>query len=191
MLSSFDEPTQDDLPGTLIVSDEELEAKLKETKMERQLITGIAHDKNEAKIIVTRVPDKPGAVASIFTPLADAAINVDMIIQNDSKDTEETDVTFTVPRADLARSVDILEARKDEIGFRRIITDTEVAKISVGGVGMASTRPRLDRNAPLPFKGRVGIYGEPSEPASSRSMAGACGCIRTHPNPSLEREGLF
>jgi aspartate kinase len=138
VLSSFDEPTQDDLPGTLIVSDEDLEAKLKETKMERQLITGIAHDKNEAKIIVTRVPDKPGAVASIFTPLADAAINVDMIIQNDSKDNEETDVTFTVPRADLARSVDILEAHQDAIGFRRIITDTEVAKISVVGVGMRS-----------------------------------------------------
>ncbi|HAF41502.1 MAG TPA: aspartate kinase [Sphingobium sp.] len=138
VLSSFDDPTQDDLPGTLIVSDEELEAKLKESKMERQLITGIAHDKNEAKIIVTRVPDKPGAVASIFGPLADAAINVDMIIQNDSKDNEETDVTFTVPRADLARSVDLLEANKEEIGFRRIITDTEVAKISVVGVGMRS-----------------------------------------------------
>lgn len=138
VLSSFDDPTQDDLPGTLIVSDEELDAKLKETKMERQLITGIAHDKNEAKIIVTRVPDKPGAVASIFGPLADAAINVDMIIQNDSKEKEETDVTFTVPRADLARSVDILEANKDRIGFRRIITDVEVAKISVVGVGMRS-----------------------------------------------------
>ena len=138
VLSSFDDPTQTDLPGTLIVSDEELEAKLKESKMERQLITGIAHDKNEAKIIVTRVPDKPGAVANIFTPLADAAINVDMIIQNDSKDNEETDVTFTVPRADLARSVDILEANKGAIGFRRIITDTEVAKISVVGVGMKS-----------------------------------------------------
>ncbi|MBH1993334.1 MAG: aspartate kinase [Sphingomonadaceae bacterium] len=138
VLSSFDDPTQTDLPGTLIVSDEELEAKRKENKMERQLITGIAHDKNEAKIIVTRVPDKPGAVANIFTPLADAAINVDMIIQNDSKDNEETDVTFTVPRADLARSVDILEANKDAIGFRRIITDTEVAKISVVGVGMRS-----------------------------------------------------
>ena len=138
VLSSFDDPSQDDLPGTLIVSDEELDAKLKETKMERQLITGIAHDKNEAKIIVTRVPDKPGAVASIFTPLADAAIYVDMIIQNDSKEKEETDVTFTVPRADLARSVDILEAHKDAIGFRRIITDAEVAKISVVGVGMRS-----------------------------------------------------
>lgn len=138
VLSSFDDPTQTDLPGTLIVSDEELEAKLKETQMERQLITGIAHDKNEAKIIVTRVPDKPGAVASIFGPLADAAINVDMIIQNDSKEKEETDVTFTVPRADLARSVDILEARKDMIGFRRIITDSQVAKVSVVGVGMRS-----------------------------------------------------
>ena len=106
--------------------------------MERQLITGIAHDKNEAKIILTRVPDRPGAVASIFSPLAEASINVDMIIQNDSKDKEETDVTFTVPRADLARSVDLLESLKDQIGFYRIITDVEVAKISVVGVGMRS-----------------------------------------------------
>ncbi len=134
VLSSFDDPTQTDIPGTLIVSETEIE----DSKMERQLITGIAHDKNEAKIIVTRVPDRPGAVASIFTPLADASINVDMIIQNDSKENETTDVTFTVPRADLARSVDILEARKDDIGFRRIITDAEVAKISVVGVGMRS-----------------------------------------------------
>lgn len=134
VLSSFDDPTQDDLPGTLIVSEQELE----DSKMERQLITGIAHDKNEAKIILTRVPDKPGAVASIFSPLAEASINVDMIIQNDSKDKEETDVTFTVPRADLARSVDLLESLKDSIGFYRIITDSEVAKISVVGVGMRS-----------------------------------------------------
>lgn len=134
VLSSFDDPEQEEIPGTLIVSEEEIEG----SGMEGQLITGIAHDKNEAKIIVTRVPDRPGAVASIFGPLADAAINVDMIIQNDSKDNEETDVTFTVPRADLARSVDILEARKEEIGFRRIITDSEVAKISVVGVGMRS-----------------------------------------------------
>ncbi len=134
VLSSFEAPTQNDIPGTLIVSEDEIE----DSSMERQLITGIAHDKNEAKIIVTRVPDKPGAVASIFGPLAEASINVDMIIQNDSKDNEETDVTFTVPRADLARSVDLLEARKEQIGFRRIITDAEVAKISVVGVGMRS-----------------------------------------------------
>ncbi len=134
VLSSFDSPDQTDLPGTLIVGEQEIE----DSEMERQLITGIAADKNEAKIIVTRVPDKPGAVASIFGPLAEASINVDMIIQNDSKDKEETDVTFTVPRADLARSVDILEARKEAIGFRRIITDAEVSKISVVGVGMRS-----------------------------------------------------
>ena len=134
VLSSFDDPDQDDLPGTLIVSEEEIEG----SDMERQLITGIAHDKNEAKIIVTRVPDKPGAVAHIFGPLADAAINVDMIIQNDSKQQGETDVTFTVPRADLARSVDILESNKAVIGFNRIVTDAEVAKVSVVGVGMKS-----------------------------------------------------
>lgn len=134
VLSSFDEPSNDDEPGTMIVGEDEIEG----SDMERQLITGIAVDKNEAKVIVTRVPDKPGAVASIFGPLADASINVDMIIQNDSKDTAETDVTFTVPRADLARSVDILESRKDEIGFNRLITDAEVAKVSVVGVGMRS-----------------------------------------------------
>ncbi|CAN5397782.1 aspartate kinase [soil metagenome] len=134
VLSSFDDPAQDDLPGTLIVSEQELE----DSDMERQLITGIAHDKNEAKIIVTRVPDRPGAVASIFGPLSDASINVDMIIQNVGREKGETDVTFTVPRADLARSVDLLEAHKASIGFNRIITDAEVSKISVVGVGMKS-----------------------------------------------------
>tara|TARA_R110000782_G_scaffold167129_9_gene259288 strand:+ start:31522 stop:32778 length:1257 start_codon:yes stop_codon:yes gene_type:complete len=134
VLSSFDDPTQEDLPGTLIVGEEEIEG----SGMENQLITGIAVDKNEAKVIVTRVPDRPGGVASIFGPLAEASINVDMIIQNDSKDREETDVTFTVPRSDLARSVDILEANKATIGFNRLITDVEVAKLSVVGVGMRS-----------------------------------------------------
>jgi aspartate kinase len=134
VLSSFDDPTQEELPGTLIVSEQEIE----DSNMERQLITGIAHDKNEAKIIVTRVPDRPGAVASIFGPLADASINVDMIIQNVGREKGETDVTFTVPSTDLARSIDILEAHKEKIGFNRIISDSKVAKISVVGVGMKS-----------------------------------------------------
>ncbi|WP_446653697.1 aspartate kinase [Blastomonas sp.] len=137
VLSSFiddDAPAADTIPGTMIVSDEELEGM----DMERQLITGIAHDKNEAKITLTRVPDKPGAVANIFGPLAEAAINVDMIIQNVGRDKGETDVTFTVPAADLARSLDLLEAAKEAIGFNRIIPDTNVAKISVVGVGMKS-----------------------------------------------------
>jgi aspartate kinase len=134
VLSSFDEPGDNPEPGTLIVSEEEIE----ESDMERQLITGIAHDKNEAKIVLTRVPDRPGIVASIFGPLADAAINVDMIIQNVGHSGIVTDVTFTVPRSDVARSIDVLEREKPMIGFESIITDAEVAKVSVVGVGMRS-----------------------------------------------------
>ena len=137
VLSSFiDEnaPAADTLPGTMIVSDEELEG----SDMERQLITGIAADKNEAKITITRVPDQPGAVAAIFAPLAEANINVDMIIQNVAKDKGETDVTFTVPQADLVRAQALLEEHKEAIGFYRLISDDKVAKISVVGVGMRS-----------------------------------------------------
>ena len=141
VLSSFigdDAIPADDLPGTLIVSDEEMNALVEKGDMERQLVTGIAHDKNEAKIILTRVPDEPGAVAHIFEPLADASINVDMIIQNVGRDKGETDVTFTVPQADLARAQALLEDKRSEIGFNRIITDSKIAKISVVGVGMKS-----------------------------------------------------
>ncbi len=142
VLSSFTDegaPDANSIPGTMIVSDEEL-AKIQEegSEVERQLITGIAHDKNEAKITLTRVPDRPGAVSHIFVPLADANINVDMIIQNVGRDKGETDVTFTVPQADLARCTDILENQRDAIGFNRVIADTKVAKISVVGVGMKS-----------------------------------------------------
>jgi aspartate kinase len=137
VLSSFiddDAPPADDLPGTMIVSDDELEG----LDMERQLITGIAADKNEAKVTLTRIPDRPGAVATIFAPLAAANINVDMIIQNVAKDKGETDVTFTVPQADLARSQALLEEHKEKIGFFRMISDDNVTKISVVGVGMRS-----------------------------------------------------
>jgi aspartate kinase len=137
VLSSFiddDAPPADALPGTMIVSDEEMEG----LEMEAQLVTGIAHDKNEARIVLTRVPDKPGAVSQIFTPLAEAAINVDMIIQNVGREKGETDVTFTVPQADLARAQALLEDKREAIGFNRIITDSKVAKISVVGVGMKS-----------------------------------------------------
>lgn len=137
VLSSFiddDAPAADTIPGTMIVSDEELEG----LEMERQLITGIAADKNEAKVTLTRIADRPGAVASIFGPLAAANINVDMIIQNVAKDKGETDVTFTVPGADLARTQALLDAQKETIGFYRAICDSKVAKISVVGVGMKS-----------------------------------------------------
>ena len=141
VLSSFVDdasPAADTLPGTMIVSEEEMAKLLEDSKVERQSVTGIAHDKNEARVVLTRVPDKPGAVAEIFGPLGEAGINVDMIIQNVGRDKGETDVTFTVPQAELARAQALLEDRKDALGFNRIITDAKVAKISVVGMGMKS-----------------------------------------------------
>ena len=135
VLSSFtgeDAPMADTLPGTMIVGEEEID------DVERQLITGIAHDKNEAKITLTAVPDTPGAVAAIFEPLAGANINVDMIIQNIAHNAGSTDVTFTVPQADLARSIEALNQARAKIGFAELVHDTRVAKISVVGVGMRS-----------------------------------------------------
>ncbi len=133
VLSSFDDSRDEDgYRGTLIVGEEEV------TDMERQLITGIAHDKNEAKITLVAVPDRPGAVASIFAPLAGAGINVDMIVQNIAHSTGSTDVTFTVPSAELARALDTLEKAKSDIGFQKVLHDTRVAKVSVVGVGMRS-----------------------------------------------------
>jgi aspartate kinase len=134
VLSSFDDRNAADLPGTMIVGDDEIG----DEEMEQQLITGIAHDKNEAKITLTAVPDRPGAVAAIFAPLAEASINVDMIIQNIAHSTGSTDVTFTVPASELARSLDVLQKGQDTIGFTHLVHDTKVAKISVVGVGMRS-----------------------------------------------------
>jgi aspartate kinase len=133
VLSSFDNPASGDNQGTLIVSEEEIE-----DNMESHLITGIAYDKNEAKITLTHVPDKPGAVSRIFGPLAEVNVNVDMIIQNVAHNMGSTDVTFTVPGAELAKVVDVLERAQAEIGFGTIIQDTKVCKISIIGVGMRS-----------------------------------------------------
>ena len=142
VLSSFiddDAPAADTLPGTMIVSDEELAKIQQEAQdMESQLITGIAADKNEAKVILTAVPDRPGAVATIFGPLAAANINVDMIIQNVGREDTDTDVTFTVPQADLDRTKALLEAESAAIGYQKLTTDPKVAKVSVVGVGMRS-----------------------------------------------------
>ena len=128
VLSSFE-----DKPGTLIVSDEAIE----EFNMERQLITGIAHDKNEARVTLTGLPDKPGTVAAIFAPLANANINVDMIVQSGHSTGACSDLTFTVPRGSLAHSVAELEKVREAIGFE-ILTDTNVVKISAVGIGMRS-----------------------------------------------------
>src|SRR4029453_1654072 len=89
VLSSFD-----DRPGTMVVADDAIEGH----EMERQLITGIAYDKNEARITLTGIPDRPGTVAAIFTPLAEANVNVDMIVQSTPREGEKADLTFTVPK---------------------------------------------------------------------------------------------
>jgi aspartate kinase len=132
--SSFDKPESIDPhgtpPGTLICDEEDI--------VEQQVVTGIAFSKDEAQISVRHVPDKPGVAAAIFGPLADASINVDMIVQNVSPDGATTDLTFTVPAADYQRSIDVLGKAKGAIGFERLDGASDVAKISVIGIGMRS-----------------------------------------------------
>jgi aspartate kinase len=132
VLSSFVDADADAEPGTMIVGEEEID------DVERQLITGIAHDKNEAKITLVEVPDRPGAVAAIFGPLAEANINVDVIVQNVAHATGSTDVTFTVPAAELARALDVLQKAQVAIGYNKLVHDSRVSKISIVGVGMRS-----------------------------------------------------
>ena len=120
----------DDAPGTLVLDEEEV--------VEQEIVSGIAHSVNEAKITLVRVPDTPGIAAAIFGPLSEASIIVDMIVQNVSEDGNATDLTFTVPKDDLARTIEVLEAAQDELGFERVVGDPEVVKISVVGVGMRS-----------------------------------------------------
>jgi aspartate kinase len=125
VLSSFE-----DVPGTLVVDEDEI--------VEKEVVSGIAYSRDEAKITVVRVPDRPGVAASIFGPLTDANINVDMIVQNISEDGQATDLTFTVGKADLERAVKVLSQFKDGLGYSHLIPDENVVKISVIGVGMRS-----------------------------------------------------
>ncbi len=125
VLSSFK-----DAPGTLVVDEDEI--------VEKRVVSGIAYNRDEAKITLLKVADRPGVAAAIFGPLADAAINVDMIVQNVSDDGRFTDLTFTVAKADLDRTVKVLEERRKELGFAAIKPDPNVVKISVIGVGMRS-----------------------------------------------------
>ena len=134
VLSSFDDALGSDLPGTLVVDEDEIMAQ----GLEKSVVSGIAFSKDEAKVTVTHVPDRPGVAAAIFGPLAAANINVDMIVQNVSLDGSSTDITFTVPRADLARAVQRLEEAKADLKFAEVKSDINVAKVSVIGVGMRS-----------------------------------------------------
>jgi aspartate kinase len=125
VLSSFADGT-----GTLVVDENEI--------VEQQIVSGIAYSRDEAKITLVGVADRPGVAATIFGPLAEADINVDMIVQSVSADGDTTDLTFTVGRGDLARTIAALEAMRDQLGYREIATDGEVVKVSVIGVGMRS-----------------------------------------------------
>src|SRR5437868_3690779 len=124
VLSSFTET-----PGTLVVDEDEI--------VEKQVVSGIAYSRDEAKITVQKVADRPGIAAAIFGPLADSAINVDMIVQNISAD-GKTDLTFTVSRADLDRAVEVLQGCREALGFDALKPDPNVVKVSVIGVGMRS-----------------------------------------------------
>jgi aspartate kinase len=132
--SSFDRPSDIDPhgtpPGTLICDEDEI--------MEQHVVTGIAFSRDEAQISIRQVEDKPGVAAAIFGPLAEANINVDMIVQNVSADGKTTDLTFTVPAADYERSLGVIAKAKPAIGYARLDGATDVAKISVIGIGMRS-----------------------------------------------------
>ena len=127
VLSAFE-----DVPGTDIV------AELSGEDMERNQIAGIAADRNEARVTITGVPDQPGTVAGVIGPLAEAGIQVDMIVHAATPDTGSSDLTFTVPRASLAQAMAAIEALKGAVGYDRLVTDDAVAKVSIVGVGIRS-----------------------------------------------------
>ena len=124
VLSTFDA----DKGGTLLCDEEDI--------VEKNPVTGIAYTRDEAKITLLRVPDKPGVAAAIFGPLAEAGVNVDMIVQNISEDGRRTDLTFTVSRAELDRALDVIRNAAEQIGYKDLVSDASVAKVSIIGIGM-------------------------------------------------------
>jgi aspartate kinase len=114
-------------PGTMVVQEEK--------EMEDRVVTGVTYNKSEARITLTKVPDKPGIAAKIFTPISDANIAVDMIIQN-TRASDLTDLTFTVPRADFKKALEIVQRLGKEIGCERVMGDENIAKVSLIGLGM-------------------------------------------------------
>jgi aspartate kinase len=129
VLSSFKDLSANDNEGTLVVDEDEI--------VEKQIVSGIAYSRDDAKLTVRRVPDRPGIAATIFGELATQNINVDMIVQNIAAD-GTTDMTFTVGKSDLPRARAALDAIQPQIGYAELLTDPNVAKLSVVGVGMRS-----------------------------------------------------
>jgi aspartate kinase len=130
VLSSFAKEVGSQTPGTLVVDEDEI--------VEKHVISGVTYSRDEAKITLVEIADRPGMAASVFGPLAAADVNVDMIVQNVSEDGRTTDITFTVTRDDLDRSIDVIEGLKDELSITRIVSDANVVKVSVIGVAMRS-----------------------------------------------------
>ena len=129
VVSSFvDNP--DHTAGTLVCDEDEI--------MENQIVSGITYSRDEARVNLLQVQDKPGVAATIFGALADANINVDMIVQNVSRSATQTNMTFTVKESDLGQAIAVLEAKRDAIGYTDLTSDSKVAKVSVVGVGMRS-----------------------------------------------------
>jgi aspartate kinase len=118
----------EDGPGTFLVDEDQI--------VEKNIVSGIAYSRDEAKVTLTRIADRPGVAASIFGPLADAGVNVDMIVQSSSHDGRWTDLTFTIGTADLERAVEVLEGARAELGYDQMLSDADVVKVSVIGVGM-------------------------------------------------------
>jgi aspartate kinase len=106
--------------------------------VEQEIVSGIAYARDEAKVTLLRVADKPGVAAGVFGPLAASGINVDMIVQNVSDDGQHTDLTFTVPKSDLERALATIEAARDRIGYERLTGQADIVKVSVIGIGMRS-----------------------------------------------------
>jgi aspartate kinase len=130
VLSTFANAVGSELPGTLVTDGDET--------MEQNIVTGIAYTRDEAKITLVRVQDKPGIAAAVFGPLARAGINVDMIVQTAAADGKTTEITFTVGKNDLDRAKKVLEDEKAKIGYQNLISASDVTKISLVGVGMRS-----------------------------------------------------
>jgi aspartate kinase len=117
-----------DAGGTIVCDEEDI--------VEKNPVTGIAYTRDEAKITLLRIPDQPGVAAAIFGPLAEAGVNVDMIVQNVSEDGRRTDLTFTVSRAELDRALDAIRKAAPQIGYKDLISAANVAKVSIIGIGM-------------------------------------------------------
>ncbi|MBS0274682.1 MAG: aspartate kinase [Proteobacteria bacterium] len=124
VLSTFDP----DKGGTLLCDEEDI--------VEKKPVSGIAYSRDEAKITLHRIDDQPGVAAKIFGPLAEAGVNVDMIVQNVSPDGKKTDLTFTCSRTELQRALDAIEKARDVISYREVTSAADVAKISIIGIGM-------------------------------------------------------